>query len=122
MLIFKTKLFHRWARRVKLNNESLKQAIDELLRGQYEADLGSHLYKKRIGIHGKGKRGSISIRTIIAVKKGDKCFFLYGYTKNDRKNINEKEKCALMELAQDFLNMDKETIRLLIDDKELTEV
>jgi hypothetical protein len=97
MRIFKTKLFHQWVRKIELDNTALKIAVNEIMLGLYEASLGGHLFKKRIRIKGKGK--SSGIRTIIAFKKEDKAFFVYGYAKNKKANINETEKRIYKELA-----------------------
>jgi len=57
MKIFKLKLFHKWANKEGLTDESLKKAVKEMEQGLIDADLGGHVYKKRIGIQGQGKRG-----------------------------------------------------------------
>ena len=66
MRIFKTKLFSKWARKEKLGDKQLIQAIQEMERGLVDGDLGGHVYKKRIALGGQGKRGSL--RTILAFK------------------------------------------------------
>lgn len=57
MRIFKTIAFHRWAKKENLDDQALFKAVCELREGQYEANLGGHLFKKRIAIAGKGKSG-----------------------------------------------------------------
>ena len=51
---------------------------------------------------GRGKRGSA--RTLIAFKQGDKAFFIYGFAKNERVNVGDKELRALKLLAKELLN------------------
>lgn len=120
MRIFKTKLFHQWTKKVNLEDIALKQAIDEMLIGKYEANLGGHLYKKRVAIGNKGKRGGL--RTIIAFKKENNIFFVYGFAKNTMANINNKEKEFLKELAGDLFLLNNQHITTLITQKELIEV
>jgi hypothetical protein len=44
---------------------------------------------KRVAIAGHGKSGGI--RTLLAYKTGNKAFFVYGFAKNSRANINTEE-------------------------------
>lgn len=78
--IFKVKTFARWARGV-LPDEELCKAAQEVIAGQYEADLGGGVCKKRIAVAGKGKSGST--RTLIAKKHQGALFFLAGREKSD---------------------------------------
>ena len=120
MQIFKTKLFHQWVRKIGLDNTALKTAVNEIVSGLYEASLGGHLFKKRIRLKGKGK--SSGVRTIIAFKKEDKAFFVYGYAKNKKANINETEKRIYKEVAILLFSYNGEDINCAIKNKELIEV
>lgn len=120
MRIFKTKLFSKWSKKEGLTDQALSNAVDEIERGLIDADLGSNLYKKRIGLLGQGKRGST--RTLLAIKFNDKAFFLYGFTKNDRDNIDKKELEALKILANNLINYDDKKLEEVLKTMELTEV
>lgn len=120
MQIFKTKLFHQWAEKIGLDNKSLKLAIDEMVAGLYEASLGGHLFKKRIRIKGRGK--SSGVRSIIAFKKDDSAFFVYGYAKNKKANITEMEKRIYKELAMLLFSYNARDLAYAIKNKELIEV
>jgi len=120
MRIFKNIFFNRWSEKIGLENETLKIAIDEISAGLYEANLGGHLFKKRIGLKGKGKRGGV--RTIIAFKKEDKAFFMYGFAKNKKANIDEAEEKIYKKLAILLLSYSDDTIDSAIKNKELIEV
>jgi len=52
MRIFKTRQFSNWAGKEGLDSDSLIEAIAEMERGLNDADLGGHVYKKRIALHG----------------------------------------------------------------------
>ena len=54
--VFKLKTFSRWAKKI-LTDDQLCAAAEEILAGQYEADLGAGICKKRIAVSGHGKRG-----------------------------------------------------------------
>ncbi len=120
MRIFKTKIFHQWTKKVGLRNITLKQAIDEMLSGKYEASLGGHLYKKRVAIGSKGKRGGL--RTIIAFKKENNVFFVYGFAKNTRTNIKENESKALKALSKIYFSYNENQLKEAVKVKELIEV
>ena len=71
-------------------------------QGLVDANLGGHVVKKRVALPGRGKRGST--RTLVAFKQRDKAFFIYGYAKNERANIGDKELRALKLLAKELLS------------------
>ena len=88
MQIFQTKWFARWAAKEGLPDEALRQAVAEINDGLIDADLGGNVIKKRVAIAGRGKSGRL--RTILAFRLKNKAFFLYGYAKNQRDNIDKK--------------------------------
>jgi hypothetical protein len=120
ILILKTRSFHQWANKIRLRDKSLKKAIAEIDQGLYDARLGGNLYKKRIATNGKGKRGGF--RTIIAFKKEDKAFFIYGYAKNVCANIGEKERQTMLKLAKIYFSYNSIQITEAINVKKFIEV
>lgn len=120
MRIFKHKAFSRWSSSEKLLDNLLIDAINEMEKGLYEANLGSSLYKKRIAMPGKGKSGGY--RTLIACKFGDKAFFLYGFSKNERDNITDNEEKIYKKLSKDLLSMDEKSIQILLKSGKIIEV
>ena len=88
--------------------------------GLYDADLGSGLVKKRIARSGQGKRGGF--RTLIATNKGDGWFFIYGFPKNERSNIDKREEEALKKLALELLTLTPEALERATQANELIEV
>jgi hypothetical protein len=103
MSIYQTRWFNRWARKNGLGRSVLCQAVREIREGLYEANLGGNLLTKRIARPGQGK--SAGFRTIVATSDGDRCFFVYGFAKNERGDINEQEEAALKALARALLQM-----------------
>lgn len=93
MRIFKNKVFHRWVKEVGLSNNELKEAVNEISNGLYEANLGGNVFKKRVALNGRGK--SASARTIVAFRTDKHVFFVYGYTKNVRSTFLSKKKSLL---------------------------
>ncbi len=120
MKIYKTRHFFKWAKHEKLSDEALLHTIIEMQRGLVGAQLSSHVYKKRVSLHGRGKR--TSSRTIIAYCQNDKAIFLYGYAKSSKDNINAMELKALKSLADELLSYSATQLKLAIKDGELIEV
>jgi hypothetical protein len=103
MSIYKVRWFSRWARKQGLSDAALCEAVKEMAEGQYEADLGGNLLKKRIARPGQGKSGGF--RTIVATNHDGRWFFVYGFAKNERSNIDDEEEAALKKLAKTLLTM-----------------
>lgn len=120
MNIFKHRIFYQWAKSECLKDETLKQAIDEIGKGLYEANLGGGLYKKRIAMPGRGKRGGY--RTLVAFMDKQKAFFVYGFAKNVCANISENETKIYRQLAKNLLIMDAEMIKKMLASGKLFEV
>jgi len=120
MQIFKNKAFSRWALKEGLRDDVLLAAVDEMERGLIDADLGGHVVKKRVAVTGKGKSGGV--RTLLAYRLGDKAFFVYGFAKNVKANINDKELRALKLYADILLNYGKSELNKAVKSGALIEV
>ena len=118
--IFLTKNFARWSANVGLTDAKIEQAITEIESGLVDADLGGHLFKKRIGINNQGKSGSL--RTLIGFKAGDNAFFLYGFPKNERGNITKQEREAFKEMTRVFFQLSEESLRKAVESGALREI
>jgi hypothetical protein len=103
MAVYKTRWFDRWARKAGLTATILCEAVDEMMQGLVDADLGGGLVKKRIGRAGQGKSGGY--RTLVATNKGDRWMFVFGFPKNERSNIDKDETEALKKLSAHLLSM-----------------
>lgn len=120
MHIYKSKWFTKWADSEGLTDDSLRTAIMEMENGLVDADLGGHVYKKRAPIEGQGKSGGL--RTILAFKLGSKAFFMYGFHKNERSNIDDKELKAFKRLAKEMLGYSDGELRKAIELGSVIEV
>lgn len=118
--VLKTRYFCRWMRKTELTDQSLCAAVIEMTQGLLDANLGGHIFKKRVGIANKGKRGSA--RTIIATNQGSKWFFVYGFEKNDKSNMTSHELEALQDLAKDLLGINQSQIDEAIAHGTLEEI
>jgi hypothetical protein len=120
MAIDKTKTFARWARKEDVGDESLCRAVTEMKGGLFDADLGGHLFKKRVARSGSGKSGGF--RTLVATNQGDRWVFIFGFAKNERANIDKKEEAALKKLAEQFLKYSRRELEMIRAAGELIEV
>jgi hypothetical protein len=118
--VFKTRHFHRWMRKTELTDDVLCRAVTEMAKGLLDADLGGSIYKKRVGLPGRGKRGGA--RTLIATNLGTRWFFLFGFEKNERDNITYSELQGLQQIAQHLLASSAELLGTALQDDSLTEI
>jgi hypothetical protein len=71
----------------------LAEAVERAEKGLIDAELGGGLIKQRIARPGKGKSGGY--RTVIVYRSGELAVFMYGFAKNVRENIEDRELYAL---------------------------
>ncbi len=118
--IFKTRHFARWMRKTELADAALCEAVREMSQGLIDADLGGGLVKKRVGMAGRGKRGGA--RTLLATNKNNRWFFVFGFEKNERANIDADELEAMQELAAQLLVRTHEELEIALADGALKEI
>ena len=118
--VFKTRYFNRWMRKTQLDDRALCDAVLEMMQGLIDADLGGGVVKKRVGVAGRGKQGGA--RTLLATNNHDRWFFIFGFQKNTRSNINSREKEALKLLADDLLSMSATALDSACQRDELQEI
>jgi hypothetical protein len=116
MRAYKTRRFGRWSRDENIAESVLCDAAREVVAHKVDADLGGYLFKKRVARPGSGKSGGY--RTIVGYRKGrsDRVLFLYGFAKNERANITDREAEALSIAARDFIEATDEQVAKLIGD------
>jgi len=120
MRVFKNAWFERFARKQGIADEALLEAIARANRGLIDADLGGGVIKQRVARPGQGKSGGF--RTIILYRTAERAFFVYGFSKNDRDNIDDNEEVAFKKAAGYVLGLSDTHLAELIDQKQFTEV
>lgn len=118
--IFKTRIFIQWANKMHLSDDALCQAVVEMSQGLIDANLGGGVFKKRIALPGQGKSGGF--RTLVATNRGDRWFFVFGFAKNERTNINRHELTGLQKLAYDLLKLSNTELEIYLCSKTLGEI
>ena len=114
--IFKIRGFDRFARKARIDDRDLCEAVARAEQGAVDANLGGGLIKQRVARKGGGKRGGY--RTIVAYRAGERAVFLYGFAKSARDNIRPDELQALRRAGSEALSWsDRQVEELIAHDK-----
>lgn len=120
MRIFKNAWFERFARKQCISDLALREAIHRAEKGLIDADLGGGVIKQRVARQGQGKSGGF--RTIVLYKTTESAFFIYGFSKSDRGNIDRAEEAEFRKAAPYILSLTEEQIMSLVTKGQFTEV
>jgi hypothetical protein len=118
--VFLTRVFVRFARKERLDEQRLCEAVTRAERGAIDADLGGGLIKQRVARPGAGRSGGT--RAVIAYRLAARSVFLYGFAKSERDNIDDRELADLKKLAKLFLSLTDEQIAAAVRATELQEI
>ena len=118
--VFKSKRFAKFARKERLSDVRLCEAVKNVEQGQIDADYGGGVIKQRIARPGEGKSGGY--RSIILFRRGERAFFVYGFAKNDQANIDASDERDLKELAKALLAASVDDLKKLVEQGEFVEV
>jgi hypothetical protein len=118
--IFKTKLFARFARRERISDGALCEAVSRVEKGLVDADLGDGVIKQRIARQGQGRSGGY--RVLIAFRHKERTIFVYGFAKSDRDNIDDQELAVVREVSASWLAADAKMLGLALAQGLLIEV
>ena len=101
-------------------DSELRELADQLEAGQADANLGGDVYKVRISRPGEGKSGGY--RVIVFFKSEERTFFIYGFAKSGRANIDQGELQAFKKDARYDFSLTDEQIRDRIKKGTLIEI
>jgi hypothetical protein len=118
--IFKTKVFARFARNQRIRDRDLCEVVERTGEGLIDADLGGGVIKQRLARPGQGRSGGF--RVLFAFRPPDRAVFIYGFAKNERANIDDKELKTLREIAAAWLAASPQNIESEVADGRLQEV
>jgi hypothetical protein len=118
--IFKSRWFQRFARKEGIADEILRDAIARAERGQIDADLGGGVIKQRIARPGAGR--SKGYRIIVFFKRGARAFFVFGFAKSQRANIDEDEQEHFKDAAKVVLALTETQLAVRLENGDLVEV
>ena len=120
MRTYKSRWFHRFARKEGIADTILLEAVARAEKGQVDADLGGGVIKQRIARPGQGR--SKGYRTIILFRRGANAFFVYGFAKSQRANIDDDEKEQFKEAAQVVLALTEAQLAVRLKRGDFVEV
>ncbi len=120
MRIFKNKAFAKFARKEQISDAKLWEAVTAAEKGNLDADYGGGVIKQRIARTNQGKSGGY--RAIIYYRQADKAFFVYGFPKNARDNIEDDEERELKRQAKIAFALSNEQLLKLMENGTYQEV
>jgi hypothetical protein len=112
--------FQRFARKEGIADAVLLEAVARAEKGQIDADLGGGVIKQRISRPAQGR--SKGYRTIILFRRGAKAFFVYGFAKSRRANIDDDEKEQFKEAAKLVLALTEKQLAVRLERGDFVEV
>jgi hypothetical protein len=118
--VFKSRWFQRFAGKEGIADTALREAAARADKGQIDADLGGEVIKQRIARRGQGR--SSGYRTIILFRRGTKAFFVYGFPKSQRANIDADELKQFREAAKHVLALTERQLAELLKRGDFIEV
>jgi len=118
--VFKNTWFTRFADKEGITDDELREMVNYLEAEQAEANLGGGVYKIRVARSGEGKSGGY--RVIVFFKKKERLFYVYGFAKSDRSNIDKKETRQYKDLAKKYLALSDEMIERAIKSGKFVEI
>ena len=111
--VFKTAWFAKVAKKARIADLELCQAIAQVVQGQAD-DLGGGVFKKRLN----GNRH----RSIVLAKSGSHWVYEYLFAKQDRDNIEDDELVAFRALAKAYAGLSAVQLEQLILNQDLMEI
>lgn len=111
--VFKSAWFSKAARKARISDRDLCQAIAQVMKGQTD-DLGGGVFKKRLNdnLH----------RSIIVARAGHWWIYQYLFAKKDRDNIADDELQAFRKLAAVYTKLTTAELKQLVQDQGLMEI
>lgn len=120
MRVFKNAWFRKFARREKIGDAALCEAVARAEAGAIDADLGGGLVKQRVARPGAGRSGGY--RTILVFRAGARAVFVFGFAKSARDNIDANDERDLRALAKPVLAATDEEMDRLVAAGKFEEV
>lgn len=113
MQVYKTKGFARFARRERIEDEALCEAVVRAGPSLLDADLASGVIKQRVARPGQGRSGGF--RTIVLFRAAKRAVLVDGFAKSDQANIDDADLTMFRELASEFLRYSREQVGRLVE-------
>lgn len=106
MRVFMNAWFRKFARRERIGNTALREAVSRAEAGLIDADLGGGVVKQRVARPGAGR--SSGYRTLVFFRAGARAVFAFGFAKSNQDNISASDERALKGTAALVLGLTDE--------------
>jgi len=120
MRVFKAKGFAKFASRQNIADDKLCEAVADAEQGQIDADYGGGVIKQRVSRPGEGKSGGF--RVIVCFRQAQRAFFVHGFAKSDKANLDSDEVKVYKRLAKFLFALSDEELEKALKSKDFTEV
>lgn len=120
MRVFKNKWFTKFARRHRIGDEVLLEAVERANLGLIDADLGGGVIKQSVARQNQGKSGGF--RSVVLFKQLETAVFVYGFAKSDMENISSRELAAYRNIASVVLEFNAAAMEIEVLKGKLIEV
>jgi len=118
--VFAIPAFDRFARKARINDDRLIDAVDRADRGLIYADLGEEVIKQAVA---RPNEAAINgFRTIIGFRSEYRAFFLFGFPKNEAENITPNALKGFRKITADFMALPDAQMEILFASDELREI
>lgn len=118
--VFASNWFTKFQSKAGIADQDLCNAVQRLVVGAIDADLGGGVFKQRVARTGLGKSGGF--RTIVLFRVEHLAFFVYGFAKNEQANITRSDLLRFRQLAKDVFRYDDQKLRSLIEAGEIRQI
>lgn len=120
MRVFRNAWFRKFARKQRISEAALCEAVALIEAGLIDADLGGGLLKQRVARQGGGRSGGY--RTLLAFKAQTRAVFVFGFAKSEQDNIGPEDERELKKLAKLVLGFAEEEIDQMVASGKFDEV
>lgn len=120
MRVFKNGWFQKFARKEKISDAMLCEAVARAERGQIDADLGAGLIKQRVARPGAGKSGGF--RTLVFFRAQTRAVFAFGFAKSDMANLDAGDEAYMKKAAKLVLGFADAQMKAEVDAGRMLEV
>lgn len=108
------------ARKKRIGDASLVEAVQRAENGLIDADLGACLIKQRVAREGGGRLGGY--RTILFLKEGKRAVFLHLFEKSRTANLTPAEQDAYRAIAKILASLGNLEFAQLVQNRQWKEI
>lgn len=120
MRVFKTRWFVRFARKERIADRTLREAVERAESGLIDAHLGSGIIKQRVARSRQGRSGGF--RAIIIYRSEQRAIFVFGFAKSSMADLEPDELDGYRKLAAVYLAKSEKEMDAYVAEGALSEI